>query len=98
MKSNPILIRLAVAALAAFTLGSTALAGPGPMPIYMMMHGKMHTVTPMAKDAVCKNGCKVGMDGMMTMPKGKPAMLKEGDMVTSEGVRMPAAMRKGRGQ
>lgn len=95
MKSNVIVTRLAVLALAAFTLGSTAMAGPGPM--YMMMHGKMYVVTPMAKDMMCKNGCKVGMDGMVTMPKSKPAMLKDGDMVTSDGVRM-SATHKGRGE
>ena len=95
MKRKSLLTRLAIVAIAGLTLGSTAFAGPGVM--YMMMHGKMYVVTPMTKDVTCKNGCKVGMDGMMSMPKAKGTMLKEGEMVSAEGVMMKPASLKAHG-
>lgn len=89
MNRKSLLSRLALVALAGLALGSTAFAGPEPM--YMMLHGKMYAVTPMTKDMTCKNGCKVGMNGMMTMPKAKGVMLKEGEAVSAEGMMTPAA-------
>ena len=94
MNRKSLLSRLALVALAGLALGSTAFAGPGPMPVYMMMHGKMWMCTPMTKDMMCKNGCKVGMNGMMTMPKAKGMMLKEGEAVSADGVMMkPGALK-----
>jgi hypothetical protein len=83
------LTRLALASIAVLCLGSTVMAGPGPM--YMMIHGKMMVVTPMTKDVTLKNGCKVCAAGTFTDAKGKTMTLKNGDMVSAEGVMVPLA-------
>jgi hypothetical protein len=70
-------------------LGSTVLAGPGVM--YMMIGGKMMMVTPMTKDVTLKSGCKVCAAGTYTDAKGKTVYMKEGDMVSAEGVMTPGA-------
>ena len=80
---------MAFASLALLCLGSSVMAGPGPM--YMMINGKMMTVTPMTKDVTLKNGCKVCAAGTYTDAKGKTTNLKNGDMVSAAGVMTPAA-------
>jgi len=89
------LTRFALASLAILSLGSTVLAGPGPM--YMMIGGKMMMVTPMTKDVTLKNGCKVCAAGTFTDAKGKTVYVKEGQMVTSEGVLMKPSANKAHG-
>ena len=81
--------RMALASLALLCLGSSVMAGPGPM--YMMINGKMMMVTPMTKDVTLKNGCKVCAAGTYTDAKGKTTNLKNGDMVSAAGVMTPAA-------
>jgi hypothetical protein len=83
------LTRLALASIAVLCLGSSVMAGPGPM--YMMIGGKMMKVTPMTKDVTLKNGCKVCAAGTFTDAKGKTTTMKNGDMVTTEGELMPSA-------
>ena len=80
------LTRMALTALSVLCLGASVMAGPGPM--YMMIDGKMMMVTPLTKDTTLKNGCKVCMNGAVISPKGKTMMLKDGEMVSSEGVKM----------
>jgi len=70
-------------------LGSTVMAGPGPM--YMMINGKMMVVTPMTKDVTLKNGCKICAVGTFTDAKGKTMYMKNGDMVSPEGAMVPAS-------
>lgn len=94
IKTKSKLTRIAAATLGLFCLGSTLMAGPGTMPMLMMMHGKMMMVMPMTKDMTYKSGTKVCMNGMCIMPNGKKMKLKEGDMVSSEGMPMkPAALK-----
>ena len=81
---------LALASLALLCLGSSVMAGPGPM--YMMINGKMMSVTPLTKDVTLKNGCKVCVNGAVITPKGKTTKVAEGQMVNAEGkVMTPAA-------
>jgi hypothetical protein len=89
------LTRAAFASIALLCLGSSVMAGPGPM--YMMIGGKMMTVTPMTKDVTLKNGCKVCSAGTFTDAKGKTVTMKNGDMVSSEGVLMTPAAKKAHG-
>jgi hypothetical protein len=83
------LTRMALSVAAVLCLGSTVLAGPSPM--FMMINGKMMTVTPMTKDVTLKNGCKVCAAGTFTDAKGKTVHMKNGDMVSPEGVMTPVA-------
>ncbi len=78
--------RMALSTVAVLCLGATVMAGPEPM--YVMINGKMMKVLPMTKDVTMKNGCKVCCAGTYTDPKGKTTNLKNGDMVSSEGVLM----------
>ena len=87
--------RVALSLAAILCLGSTVMAGPGPM--YMMIHGKMMMVTPMTKDVTLKNGCKVCAVGTFTDAKGKTVYMKEGEMVTPEGALMKPAANKAHG-
>jgi hypothetical protein len=89
------LSRMALASIAVLCLGSSVMAGPGPM--YMMINGKMMTVTPMTKDVTLKNGCKVCAAGTFTDAKGKTVYMKEGEMVSTEGVLMKPAANKAHG-
>jgi len=81
--------RLALTALGVLCLGATVTADPFPM--YMMIDGRMMTVTPMTKDVTLKNGCKVCVNGAVIWPHGKRAMVKNGDMVSGAGVVIPSA-------
>jgi len=87
--------RVALALTAMLCLGSSVMAGPGPM--YMMINGKMMMVTPMTKDVTLKNGCKVCAAGTFTDAKGKTVYLKNGEMVSHEGVLMKPAANKAHG-
>ncbi len=86
MKRSP-LQRMALTTAAALCLAASAMAGPAPM-MFVMMHGKMMEVIPMTKDMSMKSGLKVGMDGSVVTPAGKKMMMKEGEMISAEGVRM----------
>jgi hypothetical protein len=89
------LTRVALSLAAILCLGSTVMAGPGPM--YMMIHGKMMMVTPMTKDVTLKSGCKVCAVGTFTDAKGKTVYIQEGQMVSPEGVLMTPAAKKAHG-
>jgi hypothetical protein len=86
MKTNSKLTRLALVAVAVLGLGSTVMAGPGPM--FMMIDGKMMKVEPMTKDVTMKNGCKVCAAGTLTDAKGKTVKLKNGEGVSAQGTVM----------
>jgi len=83
------LTRLALTSLAVLCLGATVMAGPSPM--YMMINGQMMEVRPLPKDVKLKNGCTVCTNGAVITPKGNKTMIKNGDLVTSEGVIEPLA-------
>lgn len=88
------LTRFTLLTLGLLCLNTTVMAGPGAAPMLMMMHGKMMMVMPMTKDMTYKSGTKVSMDGMVTMKNGQSMKLKEGDMISSEGMMMkPAALK-----
>lgn len=55
--------------------------------MFLMMHGHMMMLTPVDKEFSYSNGTKVMADGAVMM-KGKKMMLKEGQMISSEGVLM----------
>jgi hypothetical protein len=95
MTKTSMMTRMALSALAVLCLGSSVMAGPGPM--YMMINGKMMTVTPMTKDVTLKNGCKVCAAGTFTDAKGKTTYLKDGAMVSAEGELMTPASKKAHG-
>ncbi len=89
MKS-PNLNRLIITAASILCLGASAFAGPGPR--YIMINGVMMQITAISSDVTLDNGCKVCMDGTVTTPKGHTFKLKNGEMLSSTGVRMsPAA-------
>ena len=90
-----LLTRTALALTAVLCLGSSVMAGPGPM--YMMLDGKMMKVTPLTKDVTMKNGCKVCAAGTFTDTKGKTVYLKNGDMVSADGALMKPAANKAHG-
>jgi len=77
-------------AVSMLCLSASVLAGPAPM--FMMIHGHMMMVTPMTKDMKLKNGCKVCMNGAVISATGEKMRLKEGDMVSAEGVIMPPTL------
>jgi hypothetical protein len=77
---------MTLTAFSVLCLGASVMAGPGPM--FIMIDGKMMMVTPLTKDMTLKNGCKVCVNGAVTTPKGKTTMIKNGEMVSSEGVKM----------
>src|SRR5258708_40183232 len=87
--------RVALALTAVLCLGSSVMAGPGPM--YMMINGKMMKVTPMTKDVTFKNGCKVCAAGTFTDAKGKTVFMKNGQMVSAAGTLMTPAANKAHG-
>jgi hypothetical protein len=83
------LTRWALGFAAMLCLGSSVLAGPGTM--YVMIDGKMMMATPLTKDVTFKNGCKVCAAGTYTDAKGKTMSLKNGDIVSAEGMMTPAS-------
>jgi len=78
--------RLALTGVTLLCLSASVLAGPS---MFMMYHGKMMMVTPMTKDMKLKSGCKVCMNGAVISSTGTTMSLKDGDMVSAEGVMMP---------
>jgi hypothetical protein len=89
------LTRVALALTAILCLGSSVMAGPDPM--FIMLNGKMMQVSPMKKDVTLASGCKVCFGGTLTDAKGKTVTLKNGDMVSGEGVLMKPAANKAHG-
>jgi hypothetical protein len=89
------LTRVALSVAAMLCLGASVMAGPGPM--YIMLNGKMMKVVPMTKDVTLKNGCKVCAAGTFTDTKGKTVYLKNGEMVSAEGVLMKPQANKAHG-
>ncbi len=65
----------------------------------MMKDGKMMVMkdgksTMMTEEMTMKDGTKVMTDGAVTMKDGKKMMMKEGDMMTMEGMMMKGDMKK----
>jgi hypothetical protein len=82
--------RLIITVASILCLGASAMAGPGPK--YIMINGAMMEITAITSDVTLDNGCKVCMNGTVTTPKGHTFKLKNGEMLSSTGVRMsPAA-------
>jgi hypothetical protein len=69
-------------------LGASAMAGPGPRPMYIMINGTMMQITAISGDVTMPNGCKVCTDGTVMTPKGHVFKLKNGEMLSSTGVKM----------
>lgn len=86
---SSLLSRLAIFAIAGLTLTAASFAGPDPM--YTMVDGKMYVLQPLKKDATGHNGCMICTNGSVTMKGKKPKMLKNGEVVTSEGAMVPYA-------
>ena len=87
---TPNLTRLMITMTSILCLGASAMAGPGPR--YIMINGTMMEITAITGDVTLPNGCKVCPDGTVTTPKGHVFKLKEGEMLSSKGVKMsPAA-------
>lgn len=80
---------MALSLAAILSLGSSVMAGPDPM--FIMLGGKMMKVTPLTKDVTMKNGCKVCAAGTLTDAKGKTIHLKNGEMISAQGVLMKPA-------
>ncbi|HXA14872.1 MAG TPA: DUF6799 domain-containing protein [Opitutaceae bacterium] len=86
---------MALSLAAIFCLGSSVMAGPEPM--YVMINGKMMKVVPMTKDVTLKNGCKVCTVGVWTDAKGNTVMLKNGDVISTDGKLMKPQSSKSHG-
>ena len=89
------LTRVALSLAAILCLGSSVMAGPDPM--YVMINGKMMKVVPMTKDVTLKSGCKVCTVGVWTDAKGKTVMLKNGDVILTDGTLMKPHSSKSHG-
>ena len=89
------LTRVALSLAAILCLGCSVIAGPDPM--YVMVNGKMMKVVPMTKDVTLKNGCKVCTVGVYTDAKGNTVMLKNGDMISTDGKLMKPQSNKANG-
>lgn len=89
--------RLMIVAISLLCLGASAFAGPGPRPMYIMINGEMMQVTAFTGDVTLDNGCKICMDGTVVTPKGHKFKLREGEMLSSTGVKMSPTALHGHG-
>ena len=87
--------RLVITASSVLCLAASAMAGPGPR--YIMINGVMMEVTALTSDVTLKNGCKVCMNGALVSPSGHVTKLRDGDMVSSTGVKMSPTALHGHG-
>ena len=88
---------LLITATSILCLGASAMAGPGPRPMYMMINGAMYQVTAFTGDVPLDNGCKICTNGTIVSPKGKVTKLHDGDMVSATGVKMSPTALHGHG-
>jgi hypothetical protein len=85
--------RLLITAASIVCLGASAIAGPATRPMYIMISGAMYQVTAFTGDVTLDNGCKICMDGTVVTPTGHKFKLREGEMLSSKGVKMsPTAL------
>ena len=88
---------LLITATSILCLGASAMAGPGPRPMYMMINGAMYQVTAFTGDVTLDNGCKICTNATIVSPKGKVTKLHDGDMVSATGVKMSPTALHGHG-
>ena len=58
-----------ITAASVLCLGASAMAGPGPRPMYMMINGAMYQVTAFTGDVTLDNGCKICTNGTIVFQR-----------------------------
>lgn len=88
---------LLITAASILCVSASAVAGPAPKPMFIMIHGAMYEITAISGDVTLDNGCKVCMDGTIVSRKGKITKLHDGDMVSAAGIKMSPTALHGHG-